>query len=131
MRRIHVYLSEETSELLSRMAADQGVSVSQLIGRMTVEKAESKSVNLQKMQEDIRRITMAQHEQGKQLSVMMDAFNSYFRMFAVGENEKVFYPIDQEPHPWIRKAFEAVEARIRMAKYAQVKGEKSGIKTNE
>ena len=120
--RRNISFSTEANNIVNGLAKESGLSVSAYISRLVTDAAQQKQCSVSEMSEDIRRSAITANKAVKQMDVMLDMFNTYLMMFATGDNEKVFYPTDKQMHVWTEKAFEAVEARIEMARYNKLKG---------
>ena len=120
--RRNISFSTEANNIVNGLAKESGLSVSAYISRLVTDAAQQKQCSVSEMSEDIRRSAITANKAVKQMDVMLDMFNTYLMMFATGDNEKVFYPADKQMHVWTKKAFEAVEARIEMARYNKLKG---------
>lgn len=120
--RRNVSFSKEANEIVDGLAQESRLSVSAYISKLVIAEAQKKQQSETDMREDIHRLILAENKISKTSEVMLDMFNTYLMMFATGDNEKVFYPTDKQMHVWTEKAFEAVEARIEMARYNKLKG---------
>jgi hypothetical protein len=115
-----VKLSKEADAMLPELAARHGLNMSEYLSKLVMDSYRQKDENDAALREDIHKIAMSCHESGKNVSAIVEMLNTYFLMFATGEgNEKVFFQSDQEPHAWMRKAFDVVENRMRMAMYSR------------
>lgn len=123
MPRKHLYLSDDALEKLPQLAKDAGFSsIGAYVSRLIMEAAAHKDEDVAAMKEELESLRRAENSNGRNLSVLLEMMNTYFMMFATGSNNDVFYPIGENMHPWVKKAYEAVEAQLRMAKYNKVKG---------
>ena len=122
-----ISLSKEADEALPELAAASGLNMSEYLSMLVLEARDGKRENSAAIREDIRRLLLAENQNTKVTDVMLDMFNSFLIMFATGDNEKVFYPADKQMHVWTKKAFEAVEARIEMARYNHGPGRRNAV----
>lgn len=117
-----ISLSDEADKALPLLAAQKGLRMSDYLNQLIMEAATHKDENVAAMKEELERLRRAENANGRNLSALLEMMNTYFMMFATGSNKDVFYPIGENMHPWVQKAYDAVEAQLRMAKYNKVKG---------
>lgn len=99
------------------------MSASAFIERLLLDTAAKKAENIAAVREEMERLRFAENANGKNITALLEMLNTYFKMFASGgANESAFFPIDEQPHQWTRKSLEVAESKIRMAKYAKIKG---------
>jgi hypothetical protein len=121
--RKNVYISEKAIQAWVQLANQADMSASAFIERLLLDTAAKKNENIAAMREEMERFRFAENANGKNITAMLEMLNTYFKTFANGEPyESAFFPIDDQPHPWTRKSLEVAESKIRMAKYAKLKG---------
>jgi DNA-binding protein H-NS len=111
-----INFSKEADEVLPKLAAQHGLNMSEYLSKLVMEADAQCTENLATMREEMERLRRAEAANGKNISALVEMLNTYFKMFATGEgNESEFFSVDDQPHPWTRKAFEVVEAKLRVA----------------
>lgn len=121
MARFSIYISDSQAELLKKLAAENGLKVSQFISKLVTDAEHEKVMSIEKVESDLESIRRAENENSKGIYALMEMMNTYFKAFAGDEtNSSTFYPIDETPHPWTRKSLEISESKIRMARYSKL-----------
>lgn len=118
MPRINIYLNNKTYNVLNQLAAENEMKVSPYISKLISQAYDNNQKTIEEIESDIKSLKFSQNETEKNLTAIIESLNTYFKMFAGDDtNSAAFYPIDETPHPWVRKALELAESKIRMARY--------------
>lgn len=115
-----IKLSKEADAVLPELAAQHGLNMSEFLSKLVMESFGQKDENDAALRDDIQKIAVSCRENGKNASAMVEMLNTYFKMFATSDaNQTAFYPAEEQPHPWTKKAFAVVESKIENAMYSR------------
>jgi hypothetical protein len=128
MPRINIYLDDATMATLKKIAEEKKLKPSQCVALLIKNSATHKYENAEDFLETVEALRRAENANGKNISAIVEMLNTFFKQVASDDDAcATFYPSDETPHPWLRKAYEVVEARLRVAIYnKQIKRDHNG-----
>lgn len=121
MPRINIYLDEETMKLLNNLSKEDGLKTSQYLSKLINSTVLKNEKERGEIKETLDSILKSQRENDKMITALLESLNTYYKLFASDDTTaSQFFPIDESPHPWTRKAFEVAESKIRSARYSKL-----------
>jgi len=119
--RKNIYSTKAAFDILPKLTDESGMpNASAYLSKLVIDAAAKEPENMELIKECLAQLRRAENENGKNVSVVLEILNTYVHMFADDEgNRSAFFPVSDQPHEWTKKAFEVVEAKIRVDRYSK------------